>query len=75
MMPYYNLLVVDKNRMLATVAKDREDAIADFGKELGLRLTLNAQDVPASVSYYLLDEWHEGPHWVNPTIPVFEISN
>ena len=74
MMPYYNLLVVDKNRMLATVAKDRENAIADFGKELGLRLTLNAQDVPASVSY-LLDEWHEGPHWVNPTIPVFEISN
>ncbi len=71
-MPYYNLLVVDEIRTLATAASDREDALAIFGKELGLRLTLNDQDTPAS---YLLDEWHESPHWVNPTIPVFEISN
>ncbi len=71
-MPYYNLLVVDEIRTLATAASDREDALAIFGKELRLRLTLNDQDIPAA---YLLDEWHESPHWVNPTIPVFEISN
>ena len=71
-MPYYNLLVVDENRILATAAKHREDALAIFGKELGLRLTLQGQDTPAS---YLLHEWHESPHWVRPTIPVFEIAN
>lgn len=71
-MPYYDLLVVDEQRTLATLARDREDALAIFGKELDLRLTLNDQDIPAP---YLLDEWRESPHWVNPTIPVFEISN
>jgi len=72
MMPYYNLLVVDENRMLATVAGDQEGAVTDFGDQLGKQLTLNEQDAAAP---YLLDEWYEGPHWVNPTIPVFEISN
>ena len=72
MMPYYNLLVVDENRLLATEAGDKEGAVADFGEQLGKQLTLNEQDAPAP---YLLDEWHKGPHWVNPTIPVFEISN
>jgi hypothetical protein len=57
---------------LDAAARDREDALTIFGKELGLRLTLKDQDTPAS---YLLDEWHESPHWVNPTIPVFKISN
>ncbi|MDP6389484.1 MAG: hypothetical protein QF654_06280 [Alphaproteobacteria bacterium] len=71
-MPYYNLLVVKENRTLATAARDRDNALAIFGKELGQRLTLKDQDLPAS---YMLDEWHESPHWVNPTIPVFEISN
>lgn len=71
-MPYYALLVVNEIRTLIAVASDREDALAIFGKKLGLRLTLKDQDIPAS---YLLDEWHESPHWSNPTIPVFEISN
>jgi hypothetical protein len=71
-MPNYNLLVVDVNRTLATAARNREDALAIFGKKLGLRLTLNDQDIPTS---YLLDEWQESPHWVDPTIPVFEVSN
>ena len=71
-MPYYDLLVVKEIKTLAAAARDREDALAIFGKELGVRLTLTDQDIPAP---YLLDEWHESPHWVNPTIPVFEISN
>ena len=70
-MSYYNLAVVNTNRVLATAAGNREDALEIFGKELGLRLTLNDQGIPPP---YLLDEWHESPHWVNPNIPVFEIS-
>jgi hypothetical protein len=72
MMPNYNLRVVNENRVLDTVSGDRESAVADFGKQLGKQLSLNDQDGPAP---YLLDEWHESPHWVNPTIPVFEISS
>ena len=73
-MPNYNLLIVDEGRILATVAADCEGALADFSEQLDKRLTLNPQDDPTPASY-LLDEWHEGPHWVNPTIPVFEFSN
>ncbi len=73
MMPYYSLAIVNEpGRVLFTPAKDREEALAIFGKELGKRLTLDEQE---TVADYMLDEWHEGPHWVNPTIPVFEISN
>ena len=72
-MPYYNLIVVADHRMLATVAVDRERAVAEFGEQLDIRLSLSPDnDSPAP---YLMDEWTEGPHWVNPTIPVFEISN
>ena len=71
-MPYYDLLVVDENRILATAAKDREEALEIFGEELEQHLTLIEQDTPAS---YMLDEWHQSPHWVNPTIPVFEASS
>ncbi len=71
-MTYFNLRVVQDHRTLAAVAKDREEALAIFGRELGARLTLDDQGTPAP---YLLDEWYDSPHWVNPTIPVFEISN
>ena len=71
-MPYYNLSVVDENRTLATAARHREHALAIFGKKLGLRLTLDDPGTPAP---YSLDEWHQGPHWVNPTIRVFEIPD
>ena len=71
-MPYYDLLIVDEQRVLATPARNREDALAIFGKELGLRLTLADQGI---VAPYLLDDWDQSPHWVNPTIPVFKISD
>ncbi len=71
-MTYFNLRVVQDHRTLAAAAKDREEALTIFGREVGARLTLDDQGVPAP---YLLDEWHDSPHWVNPTIPVFEISN
>jgi len=68
-MPYYNLLDVDKQRTLSTPAKDIASALQIFGHELSRTLTLTEKDGGAA---YLLDEWHEGPHWVNPTIPVYE---
>ena len=71
-MTYYNLLIVDSHRTLSTPAKDRSDALAIFGKELNLKLTLEGHD--AAAVPYLLDEWEIGPHWVNPTIPVFAAS-
>jgi hypothetical protein len=68
-MPYYNLLIVDQRKTLSTTARDRAEALAIFSKELGLKLTLEGSaTAPAA---YLLDEWEAGPHWVNPTIPVF----
>ena len=67
-MPYYNLLVVAEIRTLSDVARDRAEALVKFGATLGVRLTFEERGVAAP---YLLDEWYEGPHWVNPTIPVF----
>jgi hypothetical protein len=64
---YFNLQV--ENRTLSTPARDRVEALAIFGKELGLNLTL--EDPGSAASTYLLDEWVTGPHWVNPAIPVF----
>lgn len=72
-MPYYNLAVGNEpGRILSAAAKDRSEALAIFGKELGKRLTLDDQGI---VAPYLLDEWQNGPHWINPTISVFEFSD
>jgi excisionase family DNA binding protein len=70
-MTYYNLQIVGQHKTLSTPAGDRKEALAIFGKELGLKLTLENSNT--AVISYLLDEWEIGPHWVNPTIPVFGI--
>lgn len=68
-MTYYTLALVEENKTLNTVAKDRAEAFAQFAKELGHDIT-DADN--GSVAPYLLDEWNHGPHWTNPTIPVFK---
>jgi hypothetical protein len=68
-MTFYNLLIADQNKILSTPARDRSEALAIFGKELNLKLTL--EDTDTVIARYLLDEWESGPHWVNPTIPVY----
>jgi hypothetical protein len=69
-MAYYSLLIVDKQETLSGVAaRDRAEAVAMFGQQLGRDLTLTDDDT--GVAEYLLDEWWEQPHWVNHTIPVF----
>jgi hypothetical protein len=54
--------------MLATPAANRHAALVVFGKTLGISLTFEGDGSPD----FLLDEWEESPHWVNPTIPVFQ---
>ena len=69
-MSYYALVDASRAIRLSVVALNREHAIAQFGEELGARLTLDEQDIGAPP--YMMDEWfEEGPHWVNPHIPVF----
>jgi hypothetical protein len=70
-MAHYHLLIVNQQKHLSTPAHDRSDALAIFGKELGVKLTLIDNGAPAP---YLLDEWFSSPHWVNPTILVFRVS-
>jgi hypothetical protein len=70
-MTYYNLLIMDQNKTLSTPAQDRSEALAIFGRELHLKLTDEDSDI--AVAGYLLDEWESGPHWVNPTIPIYAI--
>jgi hypothetical protein len=71
-MPFYSLLILGENKSLFTPARDRNEALALFGRELNLKLTLDDSDTV--IARYLLDEWDfPGPHWVNHTTPVFEM--
>jgi hypothetical protein len=70
-MPYYNFLVVSENQTLSTPARDRNEALAIFGKELGVCLTLDDQGI---VALYMLGESHKNVHWIKPTIPVYWLS-
>jgi hypothetical protein len=72
-MAYFSLLTdAGRHTTLSTPARDRSEALAIFGRELGLKLTLEGGD---AIAPYLLDEWDSNPHWVNPTIPVFVASS
>ncbi len=66
-MRYFSLLIPNEHRHLTTPARDREHALAIFGRELGCSLSVGDEAGPAE---YLLDEWDENPHWVNHKIPV-----
>jgi hypothetical protein len=69
-MAFYSLLIVDKQETVSGIAaRDRAEAVAMFGRQLGRDLTLDDDDT--CVAQYLLDEWSENPHWVYHTIPVF----
>lgn len=73
-MGYYAIEVAATRKRLSVVAPSREHAIAQFGEELGARLTLDDQDTGAPP--YMMDEWfEEGPHWVNLHIPVFDATD
>ena len=70
----YSLHEIDKHHVVArTVAADRDEALEWFSEKLRLMLTFEGDPVAAD---YPLDEWPEGllAHAVNPTIPVFVVS-
>jgi hypothetical protein len=70
----YSLHEIDKHEVVAaTVAADRDEALAWFSEKLLLMLTFEGDPAEAE---YLLDEWPEGllAHAANPTIPVFVVS-
>jgi hypothetical protein len=60
-MPYFTLLILDQQKTLSTSARDRKDALAIFGKQLGINFTFEGGDT--DVVSYVLDEWESGPHW------------
>ena len=69
-MAYYNLEVAETRKVLSdATAADRFGALGVFGKELGVTLTFDEQ---GGAPPYLFEEWYEGPHWINPKIPVYE---
>ena len=68
-MTYYNLKINDK--ISSTVANSRQAAVDDFAKQTGRDLVLKTE-VGSSYFCHLMDEWEDGPHWVDPHIDVFE---
>ncbi|MDE3109605.1 MAG: hypothetical protein KGL02_06665 [Acidobacteriota bacterium] len=69
-MAFYSLLHVGTQETTGgVVARNRTEAVAVFGRQLGLDLAVEDND--GRVADFLLDEWWEQPHWVNHTIPVY----
>jgi hypothetical protein len=69
-MPCYHLRTDDLEHSRNTIARDRSEAPLMLGEKLNCALSLDETEDGVA---YLLDEWPEksGPHWVNPTIPVY----
>jgi hypothetical protein len=67
-MPFYDLQLIGRHDIVAAPAADRHEALALFGKALGILLTFEGDGAPD----FLLDEWEQSPHWIKPTIPVFQ---
>ena len=70
-MPYYSLeSVATPGVCVHVVAVDRAEAVAEFGENLGRKLTL---EDPGHPPLYMMAEHHEAEaHWIKPEIPVFE---
>jgi hypothetical protein len=63
-------LYVDQDKILSTLARNRNEAFADFEKNLpGQRLS--CEDSDEAIVCYLLDEWTSHHHWTGHTIRVF----
>ena len=71
-MAYYSLLVVESQKELNTPAGSLGEALAIFGKELGVKLASSSADGCSAACW--LDEWTENPHWVNRNIPIYLVD-
>jgi hypothetical protein len=68
----YSLHELDNHDVVATTsAANRDEALEWFSEKLRLMLTFEGDPAEAD---YLLDEWPEGAHTANPTIPIFVVS-
>ena len=57
-------------KTISCTAGTRSDALAIFARELGYNLTdTSTQDWDDD--FMMMDEWDEGPHWVEPHIPIY----
>lgn len=65
----YFALVISGVETLHTVARSRAEALDQFGRALGKRLTDSETPWPTKM---LLDEFENSPHWINANIPVWE---
>jgi hypothetical protein len=68
-MPPYSLKIDQQQRRLRTSARDRDEALAIFGKELHLKLTL--EEPTSFVAVYLLNESESDTHLLGDTTRVF----
>jgi hypothetical protein len=68
-MPSYSLKIDQQQRRLRTSARDRDEALAIFGKELRLKLTL--EEPTSFVAVYLLNESESDTHLLGDTTRVF----
>ena len=71
-MPYYNLRNVFTGEEWNSVQRTRDDAVADFGRQLGTRLSL--EDRGEAVTDYMMAEREEAVGWLDHNIPVHEIN-
>jgi hypothetical protein len=68
-MPYYSIKIDQRQRRLRTSARDRDEALAIFGKDLRLKLTL--EEPMSFVAVYLLNESESETHLLGHTTRVF----
>jgi hypothetical protein len=68
-MPYYSLEIDQRQRRLRTLARDRDEALVIFGKELRLKLTL--EEPISFVAVYLLNKSESETHLLGHTTRVF----
>lgn len=71
MTTFYTIMRMTDRRTISTIAQDRVDALAKFGEELGVSLTLD--EGPHEAPGYMMDEFTERVHWTNFHIPVYEV--
>ena len=72
-MSYYNLRRIADNEILSAVCRNHEAALAEFGKELGVTLTLELGKSPAAVEY-MMGRREESLGWIKTDIPVFVVT-
>jgi hypothetical protein len=70
-MPYYNLRRLEDHKIFPAVCANDEIALHEFGKELGLILTLKEG---LGAPDYMMGRRAEPMGWIKTDIPVFVVA-